>query len=87
MTQPRELPDNPIYAFTPAYEHDEQVQQIRIVFQDMPGYIPTAMVCLTVQDAENICDKLNRRLGLDRDAWTELVAQSKTIPHHPAGLH
>ena len=41
----------------------------------------------TVQDAENMCDKLNRRLGLDRDAWTALVVQSKTIPHHPAGLH
>ena len=87
MPQPRELPDNPIYAFTPSYEHDKQVQQIRIVFQNMPGYIPTAMVCLTVQDAENMCDKLNRRLGLDRDAWTALVVQSKTIPHHPAGLH
>ena len=87
MPQPRELPDNPLYAFTPSYDFAEQVQQIRIVFQDVPGYIPTAMVCLTVPDAEDLCDKLNSRLGLDRDAWTALVAESKTIPHHPAGLH
>ena len=81
MPQPRELPDNPIYAFTPSYEHDEQVQQIRIVFQDVPGYIPTAMVCLTVQDAENMCDKLNRRLGLDRG---RLDRTRRAIQDHPA---
>ena len=87
MPPTRELPDNPIYAFTPSYEHAEQVQQIRIVFQNMPGYIPTAMVCLTVIDAEDLCDKLNSRLGLDREGWTSLLAQSMEIPHHPSGLH
>ena len=36
---------------------------------DKPNYcfVPTALVALTVMDAEEICDKLNRRLGLDRD--------------------
>ena len=37
---------------------------------------PTALVTLDLDDALNICDKLNRRLGLDREAWTAMVAAS-----------
>ena len=48
----------------------------RIVFQDVPGYVPTALVALTLDDAERLCTKLNARLGLDRDAWMELAAQA-----------
>ena len=29
-----------------------------------------------MDDALNICDKLNRRLGLDREAWTAMAAAS-----------
>lgn len=28
------------------------------------------------QEAENLCDKLNMRLGLSREDWTELAARS-----------
>ena len=70
------LPDNPNYCFCPAYDIEEEVQQIRIVIEGMAGYVPTALIALTVQDAENICDKLNRRLGLDREQWTALAARS-----------
>ena len=87
MSQSHTLPDNPVYAFTPSYEFEDEVQQIRIVFQDMPGYVPTAMVALTVADAENICDKLNRRLGLDRQQWTALAANSMADPNASSGLH
>ena len=52
------------------------MQQIRIVIEGMSGYVPTALVALTVEDAERICDKLNRRLGLTRERWTELAAKS-----------
>ena len=38
--------------------------------------VPTALVALTVQDAETICNKLNRRLRLDREAWTAIAAES-----------
>ena len=48
----------------------------RIVFRDLPGYVPTALVALTLDDAERLCDKLNRRLGLDRTAWTALAGRS-----------
>ena len=42
----------------------------------MAGYVPTALVALTVDDAERLCDRLNARLGLSRDDWTELAARS-----------
>ncbi len=70
------LPDDPNYCFVPAYDVEDEVQQIRIVIEGMSGFIPTALVALTVEDAERLCDKLNRRLGLTRDQWTELAAQS-----------
>ncbi|MDD9990625.1 MAG: hypothetical protein OXP75_02395 [Rhodospirillales bacterium] len=70
------LPDDPNYCFCPAYDIEDEVQQIRIVIEGMAGYVPTALVALTVADAENICDKLNRRLGLTREQWTALAAQS-----------
>ncbi len=46
------------------------------MFQDIPGYVPTALVALTLADAERLCSKLNARLGLDRDAWLALAARS-----------
>ena len=70
------LPDNPNFCFVPAYDIEDEVQQIRIVIEGMSGYVPTALVALTVSDAEEICDKLNHRLELDRDAWTALAAKS-----------
>ena len=70
------LPDNPVYAFCPEYAFPDDPQQIRIVFQDIPGYVPTALVALTLADAERLCSKLNASLGLDRDAWLALAARS-----------
>jgi len=40
------------------------------------GYVPTALVALTIEDAERLCDRLNVRLGLSREDWTALVAHS-----------
>lgn len=87
MPQSHTLPDDPVYAFAPSYEFGDEVQQIRIVFENIPGYIPTAMVALTLEDAENLCDRLNRRLGLDRDGWTALVARSMADAPSPPDLH
>ena len=70
------LPDNPNYCFVPAYDVEDEVQQIRIVFEDMAGYVPTALVALSVDDAERLCDKLSARLGLSREDWTALAAES-----------
>ncbi|MDE0050395.1 MAG: hypothetical protein OXO52_11455 [Rhodospirillales bacterium] len=82
-----ELPEEPVFAFTPSYDLPDQPQQIRIVFEGMDGYIPTALVALTLGDAERLCDRLNRRLGLDRDAWSRLVARSMAAARGSEPLH
>ena len=82
-----ELPDEPVFAFTPAYELPDQPQQIRIVFEGMDGYIPTALVALTLDDAERLCDRLNRRLGLDREAWSAIVGRSMAAARGGEPLH
>ena len=51
-------------------------EQIRIVFEGMSGYVPTALVALTLDDAERLCDRLNARLGFSREQWTALAARS-----------
>ena len=81
------LPDEPVYAFAPEYDLPDQPQQIRIVFENMSGYVPTAMVALTLADALRLCDRLNRRLGLDHEAWTKLVGRSMAAARDGAPLH
>ena len=87
MAAPQTLPDDPVYAFAPSYDLPDQPQQIRIVFQDMDGYVPTALVALRLGDALRLCDKLNRRLGLDREAWTRLAGRSMTSARNGAPVH
>ena len=70
------LPDDPNYAFCPSYELGDEPQQIRIIFDGLQGYVPTALVALTVDDAERLCDRLNARLGHSREDWTALAARS-----------
>ncbi len=71
------LPDCPNFCFVPAYDVETDVQQIRIVIEGLSGHVPTALIALHLDDALNICDKLNRRLGYDREAWTAMAAASK----------
>ena len=82
-----ELPEEPVYAFVPAYDFEDTPQQIRIVFQGMEGYVPTALVALSIADAERLCDRLNAKLGLDREAWTRLVARSMAAGRGGPPLH
>ena len=70
------LLDSPHYCFVPAYDISDEVQQVRIVVAGMSGYIPTALVVLTIDDAERLCDRLNAKLGFSREDWTALAARS-----------
>lgn len=70
------LPDNPNFCFCPAYDVETDVQQIRIVIEGLSGHVPTALIALDLDDALTICDKLNRRLGLDRETWTAMASSS-----------
>ncbi len=70
------LPKDPDFAFCPAYGPDDEPQEIRLVIDGMTGSIPTALVALTLEDAERLADKLNARLGMDREAWSALAART-----------
>ena len=69
------IPDDPTYCFAPLADADGEPPQIRILFEDLPFAVPTALVCLTAEDGFALADKLNRALGLDRAAWTALAAR------------
>ena len=81
------LPDDPVYAFAPEYDLPDQPQQIRIVFEGMEGYVPTALVALSLDDAERLCDRLNAALGHDCEAWYAIVGRSMAAPRHGESLH
>ena len=87
MADTHTLSDDPVYAFAPAYDLGDEPQQIRIVFQGMTGYVPTALVALSIGDAERLCNRLNARLGLDHEAWTRLAAQSMAASRDEAQPH
>ena len=70
------LPDDPNYAFCPSYELGDEPQQIRIVFEGIDGYVPTALVALDIDAAERLCDRLNAKLRHSREDWTALAARS-----------
>ncbi len=69
------IPDDPTYCFCPMADTDGEPPQIRIIVEGLSIAVPTALVCLTAEDGFALCDRLNRRLGLDRAAWTALAAR------------
>lgn len=75
------LPDEPAYAFCPAGDSHDGPFQIRIAIEDMAIVIPTSLIAVNLTDALRMCDRLNRKLGLDRAAWTDLVERCM----HPRG--
>ena len=89
---PASLPDNPIYCFAPMSDADGEPPQIRILVEGLAFAIPTALVALSHVDGLVLADRLNRALGLDRDAWTAraercLRAGAGSGPAHGATLH
>ncbi len=69
------IPDEPVYCFVPVSDEDGEPPQIRILVDGLPFAVPTALVCLTAEDGFALADKLNRKLGLNRAAWTALAAR------------
>ena len=62
-------------------------QQLRIVFSGMTGFVPTALIALSLDDTELLCDRLNSRLGLNRKAWSALVVRSMAAGYNGARAH
>ena len=48
-SQSHTLPEDPEFAFCPAYDLANRPQQIRIVFSGMTGFVPTALVALSLK--------------------------------------
>ena len=71
----------------PKYAPPDRPQQIRIVFGGLPGYVPTALVALSLVDVERLCSQLNARLGLDRHAWMTLAAKAMRDSPAPRQRH
>ena len=69
------LPDDPTYCFCPIADDNDEPPQIRILVEGFAFAIPTALVALSYDDGFTLCDRLNRKLGLDRAAWTALAAR------------
>ena len=79
------LPDDLDYCFCPAYGPAGEPQQIHIVVDGLSGYIPTALLALSLRDALRICDRLNARLGFSHQEWTALAARSMRAEAHVPG--
>ena len=75
------LSDEPAYAFCPAGNSHDGPFQIRIAVEDMAVSIPTSLFAVSLTEAFRLCDGMNRKLGLDRAAWTALVERCM----HPPG--
>ena len=75
------LSDEPAYAFCPAGNSHDGPFQIRIAVEDMAVSISTSLFAVSLAEAFGLCDCLNRKLGLDRAAWTALVERCM----HPPG--
>ncbi|MYF09384.1 MAG: hypothetical protein F4233_16170 [Rhodospirillaceae bacterium] len=69
------IPDEPAYCFYPAIDDEGEPPQIRILVEGLIFAIPTALVALDRDQGLDVCDRLNRALGLDRAAWTALAAR------------
>ncbi len=70
------LTDEPGFCFVPACDVETDVQQSRIDVAGLVGHAPTALISLTLEDALVIRDKLNRRSGYGREAWTAMADAS-----------
>ena len=53
----------------------------------MDSYIPTALAALTLDDAERLCDRLNLRRGLDREARFAMAGRSMATARGSEPLH
>ena len=87
---PASLPDNPLYCFAPMNDADGEPPQMRILVEGLAFAIPTALVALSQADGLILADRLNRALGLDRDAWTaraERCLRAGVGGAHNATLH
>ena len=54
---------------------EEGLHRLAIAVEGMDAPIPTLMIAVDVDSALRIADRLNRRLGHDRDSWSAFAAR------------
>ncbi len=55
---------------------EERAKQHHILADRLAGHVPTALIALTLEDAQSIAIMVNRRLGYDRETWIAMAAAS-----------
>ena len=74
------------YCFSPSYSPPRENQTVVIVVDGMMGHIPTVLSCLTVHDAEQLCDRFNARLGLSPGGMARFRRKAQ-VPGNTAALN
>ena len=69
------LPDEADFVFFAEALPDDVLHRVAIAVEGMDAPIPTMMVTVTRDSALGVCDRLNRRLGHDRDSWSAFAAR------------
>ena len=69
------LPDEPDFVFFAEKLPEDGLHRVAIAVEGMAVSIPTSMITVTLGDALDMCDRLNRRLGHDRHSWTAFAAR------------
>jgi len=70
------LPDKPEFVFfAEALPEEDGLYRIAIAVEGMATSIPTLMIAVTLDSALDMADRLNRRLGHDRDSSTAFAAR------------
>ena len=69
------LPDEVDFVFFVQALPEDGLHRLAIAVEGMDAPIPTLMVAVDVDSALRIADRLNRRLGHDRDSWAAFAAR------------
>ena len=69
------LPDEVDFVFFVEALPDDGLHRVAIAVEGMDAPIPTMMVAVDIDSAFRIADRLNRRLGHDRESWTAFAAR------------
>ena len=70
------LPDEVDFVFfAEALPEEDGLYRIAIAVAGMDAAIRTLMIAVTLDSALDIADRLNRRLGHDRDSWTAFASR------------
>ena len=75
------LPDEVDFVFFVEALPEDGLHRVAIAVEGMDAPIPTMMVAVDIDSALRIADRLNHRLGHDRESWAAFAAHCLGGPH------